>query len=144
MKSVVIISAVARPNSIPLVLRKTIPKELPPTAEGVTHEANSQRKHTSYALFHDNCFPVRALKRHDMPKSRPNMKSTPRARQNHVKGVKWRLCHTAATSSFFVSFQNINATTAMPITTGVMIFHMEKSFFSGMLGFAVFPSSAIR
>ena len=97
------ISVVARPNSMPWVLRNTMPSELPPTAEGVTQLVNSHSKSTLYAWLQRSCLSVSSRKRHERPKSRPNMQQKARKMQKTAQGVNRMHRHTSARSSLRAS-----------------------------------------
>lgn len=125
-KSVVIISVVARPNSIPWLLRNTIPRLLPPTAEGVIHDVNSQRKSVLKDFPHDSWWSVKALNRQESPKSRPAIPQNPKNIQNTVRADQSMLLQISSRFSFLASWININTTTLSPIATGRRIFHVAK------------------
>ena len=136
-KSVVIISVVARPNSIPCVLRKTIPKVLPPTADGVIHDMNSQSISTFHAFPHGRSRLVSVRKRQVSPKSRPSMKITPKTMQSTARGVKSIERKTSERFSFRDSSHSIHATTPSPMTTGSATFHHEKGFLTSSAVYVV-------
>ena len=133
-KRVVIISVVARPSSMPSRLRNIMPSDEPPTAEGVMHDVNSQRKSTLNACIQRSLWPVRARNRQLSPTSRPIMNTQAMSRKRTVWAVtrmEWRTCPR---SSLRASCTNISATTPRPMSTGSMTFQAEKVFFSAFCG----------
>lgn len=87
---------------------------LPPTAVGVMADVNSHIISTLMALRHDRSLPASVLKRHDSPKSRPNMHSQASTTAHTAPLVHSTDRHVSAVKSCRNNSQN----TLPPISTG--------------------------